>query len=291
MYTICPNCKSVLSFTLPVSKDQLPDGYKHRIKCPCCGKTLGVNVNPIKPAEEQQVVVQTPVAEVAQQPVADESQVVNSAVAEQSTVDASAQTVTEHQAVDDAPSEEQIVTDAPTENVDSAPIELVDEIVVQTKTKKSGVGRNVVLLLIALAFVAITVVGYVLAKSFGADLYGGLLMFKQIANKVALTDAASIVRYVLPFVLFVVAGVQVIVAAVSLGVKKYSRAFNLAASLIIAAISLVILLYPVDAASVGENVKAIISKQGYIAIVGAVLGVLEFVLSLCFLKSLERKEK
>ena len=44
MYTRCPSCRAEISFEPPVHADSLPDGYKHKIKCPSCGVTIGVKI-------------------------------------------------------------------------------------------------------------------------------------------------------------------------------------------------------------------------------------------------------
>ncbi|MEG2451168.1 MAG: hypothetical protein RSB09_05465, partial [Clostridia bacterium] len=44
MYTRCPSCRSEISFDAPSNMANLPDGYKHRIKCPNCGVTIGVKI-------------------------------------------------------------------------------------------------------------------------------------------------------------------------------------------------------------------------------------------------------
>ena len=45
MYTRCPSCRSEISFDPPANKDSLPENYRHRIKCPSCGVTIGVKIN------------------------------------------------------------------------------------------------------------------------------------------------------------------------------------------------------------------------------------------------------
>lgn len=47
MYTRCPSCRAEISFEPPANMESLPDGYKHRIKCPSCGVTIGVKINKI----------------------------------------------------------------------------------------------------------------------------------------------------------------------------------------------------------------------------------------------------
>ena len=262
MYTICPSCKSELSFTLPVSKDQLPDGYKHRLKCPCCGVTIAVKVKPEKPVEQ---VEETKVNDQA--------------------VDNAAEQVEEQPILTEDESVEEVVEEAPEEE------EAVEEVAPAKKVKKSGAGRNVVMLLFSLIFVAITVVGYFVEKSYGASVfYNGIDLFNQLSAKASVAELSVIIRSLLPFVLFVIAGIQAIVAIVSLIGKKYSRAFNIVASVIIAGIALVVMLYPVNAKSVGDNMNFILSNTYYMAFVGAGLAVIELILSLAFIKPLGYKE-
>lgn len=264
MYTICPSCKSELSFTLPVSKDQLPDGYKHRLKCPCCGVTIAVKVKPEKPAEQVEETkvndqaVDNAVEQVEEQPIL---------------------------AADEPLEEEEVVEEAPAEE------EVVKEVAPAKKVKKSGAGRNVVMLLFSLIFVAIIVVGYLVKDSYGASVfYNGIDLFNQLSAKASVAELPVIIYRILPFALFVMAGIQAIVAIVALIGKKYSRAFNIVASVIIAGIALVVMLYPVETKSVGENVKAILDAKYYMAFVGAGLAVIELILSLAFIKPLGYKE-
>ena len=51
MYAKCPSCGAELSFLPPSNIESLPNGYKHRMRCPHCGVTFGVS---IKKAAEQQ---------------------------------------------------------------------------------------------------------------------------------------------------------------------------------------------------------------------------------------------
>lgn len=55
MYTRCPSCRAEISFEPPADAASLPDGYKHRIKCPSCGVTIGVKL-PNRTATGQPVI-------------------------------------------------------------------------------------------------------------------------------------------------------------------------------------------------------------------------------------------
>ncbi len=56
MYTRCPSCRAEISFNPPANINDLPDGYKHRIKCPSCGVTIGVRI----PKVETEAVIYQP---------------------------------------------------------------------------------------------------------------------------------------------------------------------------------------------------------------------------------------
>lgn len=44
MYTKCPSCRAEICFDPPANAANLPDGYRHKIRCPSCGVTIGVKI-------------------------------------------------------------------------------------------------------------------------------------------------------------------------------------------------------------------------------------------------------
>lgn len=44
MYTRCPSCRAEICFDPPANAANLPDGYRHKIRCPNCGVTIGVKI-------------------------------------------------------------------------------------------------------------------------------------------------------------------------------------------------------------------------------------------------------
>lgn len=44
MYTRCPSCRAEICFDPPANAANLPEGYKHKIRCPSCGVTIGVKI-------------------------------------------------------------------------------------------------------------------------------------------------------------------------------------------------------------------------------------------------------
>ena len=67
MYTRCPSCRAEISFEPPVHADSLPDGYKHKIKCPSCGVTIGVKIPRHEVAVQPTFVPQNPNAVVPEE--------------------------------------------------------------------------------------------------------------------------------------------------------------------------------------------------------------------------------
>ena len=68
MYTRCPSCRAEISFEPPANAASLPDGYKHKIKCPSCGVTIGVKIPRLDSAVQPTFTPQNPNA-VSSEPV------------------------------------------------------------------------------------------------------------------------------------------------------------------------------------------------------------------------------
>ncbi len=258
MYTRCPSCRAEISFEPPANMETLPDGYKHRIKCPSCGVTIGVKINKID-TQAATLVQQAPAYT---QPQTNFEPVYNN---EETTV---------------APAK---------------------------KAKHSGVGRNVVMMLMSLLFVALTVVGYfVKVGKIGNSLYG-IAAFDGITGWITLVtnfdgfkdmfvpSALLGVIRILPMVLLLLAAINFIVALVSACGKKYGRAYNVVSSILIGLIAIAVLFTQFivnnnDGVGFGAYYKAFVTKE-YVVLAGAALGLLQIIFGFCFTKSLERKEK
>ncbi len=258
MYTRCPSCRAEISFEPPANMETLPDGYKHRIKCPSCGVTIGVKINKID-TQAATLVQQAPAYT---QPQTNFEPVYNN------------------------------------EETVAAPAK---------KAKHSGVGRNVVMMLMSLLFVALTVVAYfVNAGKIKNDLFG-IGAFDGISGWIALvkdTDFFKVVFdqsvllgiiYILPMALLVLAGINFIVAFISACGKKYGRAYNVVSGILIGLIAIAVLfaqfvLKNKEGLGFGAYYKAFVTKE-YVVLAGAALGLLQIIFCLCFTKSLERKEK
>lgn len=229
MYTRCPACRSEISFEAPANAGALPEGYKHRIKCPNCGVTIGVKIHQI---------------------------------------DAEA-TYTKPQPVEEEPIAAQ-------------------EAVVP---KKSGLGRNIVMMIISLLFVALNVVGYLIAKgtihlgdtgwALGFTAFNGIGTIEALISGVVLpSDTVGILGIALPVALFGLACINFLVAFISACGKKYGRAHNVVFGVLIFAVAVLMLLYPFIA-----NTEFVLADR-YVLLGGAVLGLINLVLSLVFIKKL-----
>lgn len=266
MYTRCPSCRAQISFELPQSADSFPEGYKHKIKCPSCGVTIGVKI----PRVDSTATVQP--------------------------------TYT--------PANPAATTFEPTYQA-AAPVPETrsearqDAKAAKKADKKSGLVRNICMMIFSLIFVALSVVGYLIAKGTLAvpEWAGSIASFNGIGfieqlikdfEAVKGLDVKLLVAAILPTALFLLAGVDFIVALISCIGKKYGRAWNLVASILIAALAVFILLGPVilgGAQFVDYFVNTVIGGQQYFLLVGAGVGLLQFVFSLFFLASLKKKVK
>ena len=267
MYTRCPSCRAQISFELPQSADSFPEGYKHKIKCPSCGVTIGVKIPRIDTTATVQPTY-TPANPAAS------TQEPTYAVAPPVPADTRADKKAEKRA--------------------------------RAAEKKSGLGRNICMMIFSLLFVALSVVGY-LTQEGGAlagklpEWMGGVASFNGIGfienlikdfEAVKALDVKLLVGAIIPSALFILAGINFIVALISAIGKKYGRAWNLIVSLLIAVLAVFVLLGPVilgGAQFVDYLMNTVIGGQQYFLFVGAGLGILQLIFALIFLVSLKKK--
>lgn len=274
MYTRCPSCRAEISFEPPANMESLPDGYKHRIKCPSCGVTIGVKINKIDTMPVQ-------AAPQYNQP---------------------------------APYEPVYANDAPA----------VEKKAVTPK--HSGVGRNVTMMIMALLFIGLSVVGYfikdinaligdpdsILNNLFGVALLDGvkawdnliaapdnfIKLFVDTSGAVSLQSVLNGIVCILPMIVFTLSGINFIVAFISACGKKYGRAYNVISSLLIGICAIATLLIVAknvqDAENLWQGFLGVFTGDNLVnsaaVLVFAALGVLQILLGLCFTKSLKRKQ-
>lgn len=259
MYTRCPSCRAEISFEPPANLETLPDGYKHRIKCPSCGVTIGVKINKIE----------TQTAELAQQQAAT----------------------------------------YPQPQTDFVPV--YDDVASKTSDKKekhSGVGRNVTMMVMSLLFIVLSALGCLVnSKVIKNDLFGvsaldgisgWITLFKDSSSFKTAFDSSVLfgIAKLVPMALLLFAFANFLVALISACGKKYSRAYNVVSSFIIGLLAIAViftsLLTSKEEGGASLSITEHFSKLangGYLVFVNAALGLVQIVLGLCFIKSLDRK--
>ena len=262
MYTKCPSCRSEISFEPPANMNSLPDGYKHRIKCPYCGVTIGVKI----PKVTSEAAVFSPQNPYETNPISDSVM--------------------------------------PMDNISSVSEEKASK-KAKKGEKKAGTLRNIFMMLFSLVLVAVSALAYLYnAGTLKIDLFKGLVAFDGIAIwKEIITNSynpfsagiLSGIIEILPLIVFTLAGINFVVALISCFGKKYGRAWNVLASLIIAAAAVVFLFSPafVGSEKVGvlEMFKSITSNKEYLVFVAPGIAIIELLFALIFIKSLKKKAK
>lgn len=263
MYTRCPSCRAEISFEPPANMESLPDGYKHRIKCPSCGVTIGVKINKIDTA---------PATLVQQAPAYTQPQTNFEPVY----TNANEEAVPQKKAIAKHSGIGRNIT-----------MMLMSLLFIALSVVGYLVNSN-----------TITIEGGL----FGIGYLDGITcwntLIQNFAEFKAYFDEPVVgILTILPMLVFTLAGINFIVALISACGKKYGRAYNLIMSIVLAAGAIVALFRPFLALQEAWNnnvlayFRDVIDSGFYMLIVSAGLGVLQLLFGLCFCKSLKRKEK
>lgn len=261
MYTRCPSCRAEISFEPPANMENLPDGYKHRIKCPSCGVTIGVKISKQNPVPYQAPM--QPAFEGVNEPI--------------ETV-ATAKQNPKHSGIG--------------RNITMMILSLLFialTVVGNFITDINGLIGNEKSVFYNLFGVSLLDgVQYWDKLILKTDDFLGLFSNGDVLN--------GIIK-VLPMVVLTLAGINFIVAFISACGKKYGRAYNLISSLLIGACAIASLLIrarELNANNLIEGLQAMFSQEfllgGASLIVFAALGLVQIILGFCFLKSLKRKQ-
>lgn len=274
MYTRCPSCRAEICFQPPANAANLPDGYKHRIKCPSCGVTIGVKL----PNRDAIATVQptfTPA-----NPNAYPSEPIYNAGA------AAAVPADDKQAKREARA-------------------------LAASQKKSGRSRNVMVFIFAALFVVCSVLGYFAANgTIDTALLGGLSAYNGAGQLEAMAEDTSVFAAmfeasvadglvtVLPTIFFLGALLTAALAVIGFACKKYSRLVNLVLALGLLAVSACILFQPFlfstpifeGSEGIANYFQSIIENEQYLVFVPVGLGVLHTLFALIFLKSMKKKQ-
>ncbi len=295
MYTRCPNCKTELNFKAPDNAAYLPDGYRHRIICPCCGIKIGVRIpKPHIIARAIEVPMAQPVI-VEQPPVQEPQYAITPIVEEEPTPIVSV---------------EEVASEQPTQMAAMSEEHSLYEPMVIEK-KKSGIGRNIFMMILSLLFIGLSVCGYlvqtgVIAYDRNFAWVGSLTWFNGIYEweivvkapavfaELFATNVGFAIVQIMPMVLFTFACINFLVAFISACGKKYGRVWNLISGIIIGGSAIVLLFarFIMSEATIDMFVPYftdyIIEKQHYFLLVGAGLGVIQVLFSLIFLAPLKK---
>lgn len=272
MYTRCPSCRAEISFEPPANAASLPDGYKHKIKCPSCGVTIGVKIPRL---------------------------------------DADAVQPTFTPANPNATPSETVFSAAPVAVTEKEAAKEMKKAKKSGGRGKSFFMFLISLLLVLVSGLGyLSVKGTIDVELLqGFQMFDGISPIALMISDMAAFKAASFdvsigtgIVYLLPTILFLLSGISAIVSIICLAVGKYSKVFNLIFGLLICGAAICTLLYAplylLSAAteagievefSIGEYFKDIIANKMYLAFVGAGLGVLSFLFSLFFLGGKKQK--
>lgn len=294
MYTRCPSCRAEICFQPPANAANLPDGYKHRIKCPSCGVTIGVKL-PNRDAIAQVQPTFTPA-----NPNAYASEPIYNA--------GTAAAVP----ADDKQAKREARTLAKTQ-------------------KKSGRSRNAMIFIFAALLIVCSVLGYFFADQGGATMedilgesssseeltagdflsalsaFDGVGMLEDIANDEMTADyikaifeesVADGLVTVLPIIFFLGALLTAALALVGFIAKKYPRLIHLILALGLLAVSACILFQPFLFSYAGELgldlaqyfMETVIGDMNFLLLVPVAIGVLHTLFALIFLKSMKKKQ-
>lgn len=260
MYTRCPSCRCEICFEPPANAASLPDGYKHKIKCPNCGAKISVAI-PNTKAEVVQPTY-TPNNPYAAQP--------------ETVFNTTTVAVTEKDAKKEVKKEKK-----------------------KGGKGKSAFMLILSLLMVAVSVLAYLVSAGTLNVEIlnGLVAFDGISPLMKASELFA--DGAPLgIIALLPTIFFVLSAIAFIVSIITLAVGKYPKALFLIFGILIAGAAVCTLLAPFFtglAGGEGKEIAAlfqdIIGEGKYLAFVGAGLGVLTFLFSLIFLAGGKKKAK
>lgn len=259
MYTKCPSCRSEISFEPPANMADLPDGYKHKIKCPSCGVTIGVKI----PKQESAVTSFTPQNEFAVTP---ETPIpVGTAV---------------------EPKEEEKSKKKKKEKV-------------AAEKKSGAIRNIFMLVFSALliAINVIAYLGVSIPFCGGFERFNGIGVIAEAIKDFEAFKGLFAVNFlngittILPAIALIFIAIDFLVALIALFGKKYGRVFNLIFAIGIGYGIVGIALYPdLLTISLKAYLATILETQAYGIFIAVGIAVLQFICSLIFLKSMKKKK-
>ena len=297
MYTRCPSCRAEICFQVPDNAANLPDGYKHKIKCPNCGVKIAVRL------PNRDAIAAPQPTFMPQNPNAFPAEPVHTAPVETAPVDEKA---AKRQARAAA-----------------------------AANRKSGRSRNVMIFIFAALLLVCSLLGHFFADQGGATMedimgdimgetgsseeltagdflsalsaFDGVGMLEDIAGDEMTAEyikaifeenVADGLVTVLPIIFFLGTLLTAALALVGFIVKKYPRLVHLILALGLLAVSACILFQPFLFSYAGELeldlaqyfMETVIGDMNFLLLVPAAIGVLHTLFALIFLKSLKKKQ-
>ena len=297
MYTRCPSCRAEICFQVPDNAANLPDGYKHKIKCPNCGVKIAVRL------PNRDAIAAPQPTFMPQNPNAFPAEPVYTAP------------------VDTAPVDEK----AAKRQARAA----------AAANRKSGRSRNVMIFIFAALLLVCSLLGHFFADQGGTtmeDIMGDIMgetgsseeltagdflsalsafdgagMLEDIAGDemtaeyikaVFEENVADGLVTVLPIIFFLGTLLTAALALVGFIAKKYPRLIHLILALGLLAVSACILFQPFLFSYAGELeldlaqyfMETVIGDMNFLLLAPAAIGVLHTLFALIFLKSLKKKQ-
>lgn len=297
MYTRCPSCRAEICFQVPDNAANLPDGYKHKIKCPNCGVKIAVRL------PNRDAIAAPQPTFMPQNPNAFPAEPVYTAP------------------VDTAPVDEK----AAKRQARAA----------AAANRKSGRSRNVMIFIFAALLLVCSLLGHFFADQGGATMedimgdimgetgsseeltagdflsalsaFDGVGMLEDIAGDEMTAEyikaifeenVADGLVTVLPIIFFLGTLLTAALALVGFIVKKYPRLVHLILALGLLAVSACILFQPFLFSYAGELeldlaqyfMETVIGDMNFLLLAPAAIGVLHTLFALIFLKSLKKKQ-
>lgn len=297
MYTRCPSCRAEICFQVPDNAANLPDGYKHKIKCPNCGVKIAVRL------PNRDAIAAPQPTFMPQNPNAFPAEPVHTAPVETAPVDEKA---AKRQARAAA-----------------------------AANRKSGRSRNVMIFIFAALLLVCSLLGHFFADQGGATMedimgdimgetgsseeltagdflsalsaFDGVGMLEDIAGDEMTAEyikaifeenVADGLVTVLPIIFFLGTLLTAALALVGFIVKKYPRLLHLILALGLLAVSACILFQPFLFSYAGELgldlaqyfMETVIGDMNFLLLAPAAIGVLHTLFALIFLKSLKKKQ-
>lgn len=297
MYTRCPSCRAEICFQVPDNAANLPDGYKHKIKCPNCGVKIAVRL------PNRDAIAAPQPTFMPQNPNAFPAEPVYTAP------------------VDTAPVDEK----AAKRQARAA----------AAANRKSGRSRNVMIFIFAALLLVCSLLGHFFADQGGATMedimgdimgetgsseeltagdflsalsaFDGVGMLEDIAGDEMTAEyikaifeenVADGLVTVLPIIFFLGTLLTAALALVGFIVKKYPRLLHLILALGLLAVSACILFQPFLFSYAGELeldlaqyfMETVIGDMNFLLLAPAAIGVLHTLFALIFLKSLKKKQ-